>query len=266
MPITVHWDTIREMDMVERDGAVISLTRGVIVEGLTEANYKNMFQALNNAGLPIANTSLDTSYPDLRLVGRRVQPLPDSPDKGEVILEYAHLGVSEDNNFILHGSGTMQQTTTQVDMYGNAVAVGHEYAEDDPIVENLPANPHVIGVEAPVLQAESTMWATGVIPVNYPFLIQARYQGCVNAYYWAGGPAGTWLCTQVSWDPHNLHSLPRQWKFRFEWQFRKEGWQPTAVYCDPRTGRPPDGLVPGYGAVQFEWYPTVDFAERFRDV
>ncbi len=266
MAVAVRWDTLREALVEEEAGALVRVVRGVQVTGLDEVAYNKHFQALEDAGLPIKNQSLDASYPHLRLVKRSVRSLPSSPSKAEVLLEYALLGVTEDNNFTFHYETSISQQTTQVDKWGRQILVAHAYpANDQYIIDQFGTNVVEVGVDVPVLVPEVTCWARGVIPVDYPVVVIAKYQNTVNSTYWNGGMPGTWMCVAVTSDPHNLQVSPREYKFTVRWQYRRAGWQPIAWMRDPRTGAPPKGVVWGVGVVPFPYYEAVDYRQQFPD-
>ena len=55
--------------------------------------------------------------------------------------------------------------------------------------------------------------------------------------------------------------------FTFTFQYRQETWDPTAIFVDPETGRPPDDLDnevnEELSTYSFEWYPQIDFTKVF---
>lgn len=91
-----------------------------------------------------------------------------------------------------------------------------------------------------------------------PMVMQASYEGKVNALPWPGSnpsPAGTWLCTRFSWD---------DWRSGFVWtahvEFeRRADWKDRITHLDDE-GRPVENPVAGFEQKDYLLYPSVDFA------
>ena len=75
------------------------------------------------------------------------------------------------------------------------------------------------------------------------------------------GSEGEWKCTIADWVEYDLESSPKRYQFNFEWQYSKGGWDPSVVFVDQRTGKPPPGLVKDEGYKTIKYYKRADYDE-----
>lgn len=82
------------------------------------------------------------------------------------------------------------------------------------------------------------------------------YAGTVNDFPWLGYPARTWRCMPILYsDPDDKGTLLA----RYEFVYKPQTWDVTAVYVDPDSGRPPTDLVKNIGYKTVQVLPTSDF-------
>ena len=111
-------------------------------------------------------------------------------------------------------------------------------------------------VNLPFPQANFTM--QGIILTNHPQSLADRFIRVINSQPWLNKPAYTWICSDVQWevldtnnegiplfvDPLLPNTIGRTYKFIFEFQYNVDTWNPTVVFNDQRTGRPPHDVLP----------------------
>lgn len=257
---TVHLDTLTTLSAVEDRGAMVQMVREVLVTGLTTADFGVLPEALNTAGVPAIGSS-PTGYANLVLVKRSPQLVPDSKTNVRVTLEYVsqrEAGYA----FRFSGGASLRQITTQTTANGNSLYVSHTYPGDDP---DWPSETKSQGGECQVMLTDEDLRATGILAEDYPHRLVYRWTKCLNSTAWAGGAPYRWMCTGVTFEPHDMGATPPTWEFTFTFQYNDEpfGWRPRYTYIDPRTGRPPIDLVEGVGKKTLNWYPTGDFNTLF---
>lgn len=255
-------DTFEGTGLQGENATVTSLTRGFLVWGI-ETTGIEAFTAAHN--ITPAYGSWPNGFPHLRLVKKNVVPVEGSPDKARVTCEYVRLGF-DDINFIFTCDGSLTSVQSEKDGAGNPLVLTYTWPEDDPDPEYAGVT-QTQGGEISVQLPSRVLRAKGVIAVDYPIAVQQLWLGAVNAFPWAGGDAGTWICANCSAVPHQLTGVPGEnlWSFTFEWQHQSTGWQPVAYFVDERNGKPAPNLVPGESVVQVAWYPTLDYAYYFKD-
>lgn len=262
MAITYREDTFEGTQLAGENGTVTNLSRGYLVEGIETAGI----QALNDAynAVPLFG-SWPNGYPHLRLVKKSAAPVDGSPDKARVVCDYVRLGF-DDINFIFTCDGSLTSVQSEKDGAGNPIVLTYTWPEDDPD-DDYAGVTQVQGGEVSVQLPSRVLRAKGLIAVDYPIAVQQLWLGAVNAFPWAGGDAGTWLCANCSATPHQLTGVPGEnlWSFTFEFQHSMTGWQPTAYFVDERNGKPAPNLVPGESIAQVDWYPQIDYSYYFKD-
>ena len=67
------------------------------------------------------------------------------------------------------------------------------------------------------------------------------------------------MSTSVLWKVQKIDGVEK-YRYQIEFQFNKDTWNPTAVFIDDRTQKPPPNLVEGIGYKTIEWHEAVDFA------
>jgi len=259
---TVNLDTLTTLAAVEDRGAVVQMTREVFVTGLASTDFGVLFEALDEAGVPAIGSS-PTGYDNLVLVKRNPQLVPDEKTKVRVVLEYvAKRDAGYD--FTMSGGGSLRQITTAVDLAGNDLSVSHTFSTGDPDSEYA-GQTYSQGGQCNVMMPQGDLQCTGIMAADYPQRTALYWDGAINSTWWIGSPPYTWMIVNVTFEPHDMGASPRTWEFTFQFQFNNEpyGWRPRYSFIDPRTGRPPTGLVEGTGKKTLTWYSARDFNELF---
>lgn len=257
--MSVLWDTIDGMEATELEGNITSLTRrGLVNPTGTWTNSQMLWACLNDPGVPRYG-DFAPGNTNLICVSRKVKLLPNCKNKAEIFCDYATL--PDSNSFIFSGGTSLNGVTTQVDRNENQIVVAHQWPEDDP---DTPLETEYQGVELNVMMPQTTLCATGQLPVDYPDLLSELWVGSMNATAWAGAAPFKYLCTRVDFKGlDNGIGRQRRWLFTFEFQKNLTGWIPQTWFIDKRTARPPRWLIPGVGYKSVDWYGLLDFNYLF---
>lgn len=148
----------------------------------------------------------------------------------------------------LRGGASLEEIETQIDRDGNQITVSHNDKTQGGVIRPL--------MPRRELHAEWTNQSM------FPGALVDAYVGKTNLSEWQGGPPGTWLCTELTFDPANVDKTPVL--YRFNGSFRQKdddgsGHNPQVVFIDPETGQPPTGLVAGVGFKTIPWYLFAEF-------
>jgi len=277
--VKVYIDTIETLAMKEKYGVVVAMTRRAVVTGLTGTSWDKMYAALDAAGLPGKGTFLE--YNNIRsnhliLTDRDVQMV--DKDKAEVILEY---GLFNDRGQPLQYDGTVslpgvdittgqtiagkmttsvsQRTTNLFREAGvgeeTLISVSHTYPEDD---TDFGGRTIQQTGEVEVAIPQRTFTVDGVKQILAPWAMAEALVGAVNDRVWLGQAAHTWMCTEVSWEARAY----KNYFMSFTFQHNPDTWNPTAVFIDERTEKPPPGLVAGTGYKYIRYHREVNFVRE----
>ena len=270
MATTITIDRVTTLSARERHGALVGMTREVLVSGLTDGDFDALFTALDDMETDdgtLAAGSILTGHNDLVLVERNPSLVPGDPQKVLIELVYEHFqndGQDLDNPahgvVFIKSSTNLQQIKSQLDAAGDTISVAHTFPADDP---DHPSETVTQGGEISVTESQETVVVTGIYTTDSPDDLSYQLQNHVSDRAWLGGAAGTWKCTRVEWEDYHIGataSAPVDAKFTIEFQHNASGWQPEVVYIDPRTGKPPPDLVADTGYKTVTWYLTADFA------
>ena len=257
--MAVKWDIIDAMEAVEIEGHISSLTRrGLVNPAGTWNNNQILWACLNDPEVPRFG-DFAPGNTNLICVSRKVKLLHNCTQKAEVICDYSTLPDSA--SFIFQGGTSLGGERTQVDRWGNEIVVAHQFPPDDP---DYGDTPQYQGTDLDVLMPQTTLCATGQLPVDYPDLLSELWVGSMNATAWAGARPYQYLCTRCDFRGlDNGVGRQRRWLFTFEFQKRLTGWVPQTFFVDPRTGKPPRWLIPGVGYKSVDWYGLLDFNYLF---
>lgn len=260
MALAVKIDRIEDLSLDERYGALQNLTRRFVVSGLTGTNYNDLLLALAASGIPEADSQL-TGGTNLICIGRSVKMV----DKGVAYVDvmYGHYH-NDGQNFNDPPVGVftgelrvnIQQINTNKDKDGNMIELEHTYDEDDPDYAGLTKTQ--VG-EIQVFDPQKTQSYQGIKQTETPWLIADQLVGKVNTSAWSGGEARTWMCIGCSWKICDATISKNRYFMSFEFQHNPSTWDPTVVFIDDRTNRPPKGLVEGTGYKTVEWHEGVNF-------
>jgi hypothetical protein len=267
-------DHIENLSLVERNGAIRSLTRKARVGFSDIENSPKDFQVLNAALsllddlkiVAMSEVPADSGYTGLVLVERSPSLMQD-PRWVDIILKYEHLldgpnqFIAFPTNGILYGKGRCsitQRTTNFYYPHGDRtknriqILVGHTYTDPSlgvigqylgPDLPNTIKQGGEINVPVPVANFQ----VQGLGFTENPWSVGQQYIARINKNNWLNHPPGTWICSEVQWDVldprlgrfgKSEKKLPL-YRFSFEFQHDPDGWDPTVVFIDQRTGRPP---------------------------
>jgi len=261
---TVHLDTLRDLSLEEDNDVVISLRRTLTVTGVSGSDHEILYNALSETNVPDPGDELSNDS-NMILLKRNAHVVGKNADGAivEIDIEYSSRRFYVFNTWKFEIDTNMQGIRSQNDRYGNQIIVSHTYPNTDPQYAGYPSSQ---GGWIDVLTPSMILRAAGNYITNRPDIIARQWIGAVNSSSWAAGAAGTWLCSSVKAAEQDNSTSPPTWRMDFEFQHDQRGWQPAAVYIDPRTGSPPANVVNGVGIVTVQWYPELQFRVLFNIV
>jgi len=262
-------DTIDTLQLEENEGVVTSLTRRAILRGYAEKDFSSLFRvldAVDGEGYTIGSSPSSTEYPkdmmnNLALLHRRVSLI----DRNTASVDLEYVAITDTElilPWVFEGFANLTQLTTNYDRYGTPIQVAHTFTGASS-EEAWTGQTKIVTAEVRVFDAQMQLRATGVLSHWRPQLLAAEWIGKVNSAPWAGFGPKCWLVTNVNFRLHDFSSSPKKWKFIFDFQARKFGWDEDAIFYDPRTGRPPPDYIEGIGTRHVEWYWEKDFRTMF---
>ncbi len=257
----VYIDRIDQLEATERYGVVVRLVRRARVIGLdASGDYQVLMEALTEAGIPASMTPL-TGAPNLVLVERNPKLNDDRTVDVDLIYEHALNEAQDLNNppfgiVIGECQASLNQVTSNLDENAETITVQHTYPADD---ADYPNQLKKQGGEIQFFQPQLTLKYQGAKFTISPLLVARSIVGCVNSRQWGGGNVAEWICTAATWKFLDVNSSPNRYLFTFEFQFNPDGWSPTVVFIDDRTGKPPANLVEGVGYKKIDKHVQVDF-------
>lgn len=258
---TAKLDTIETLSLKERNGGFYFLQRRILVEGLTDTDYGSLFDAMIATGVPDYGDTVSEA-PNL-MVTQKDAKMIDST-LAEVIITYEPKELiqkfTESSKASLRAS--LNQVPTNKDKDGSTSSVEHTFPGDDPDPSFAGAT-KVQGGQWDKFQPQATLHFEGTQQVSDIVALALSTIGKTNDATWQGGAAGTWMCTGVEADVNNSGVSPIDYVLKIEFQYNPDGWDPTIIYVDPRTGRPPVDLVDGTGFKTIAAYERVDFDTLF---
>lgn len=255
---TVYGALLDQLTLREEDNVRIELVRKFIIKGLTQGDSGALKEALADPGVP-AFGSTTSDYPELLVTDRQAEIHPHDPTKA-IITVTSKPAWRTEYFFAFEGSSTLQQKQTQNDGWGDQIYTEHTFDVFDP---DWPSQTRYQGGDVSVLAPQATLQTVGIVGASFPDWVAKQWIGFINSTWWRGDPAYTWMCTRVDWREHDLSSNPAYYKFFFEFQHDPQSWIPQVVYIDPRTGKPPTGIILGEGAKYVDYYPARDFRVLF---
>jgi len=272
----VKIDMISTLGMKEKWGTIVEVRRQAIVSGLTGNDWSTMYDVLDEAGVPTWGDYLDSGRGSHLALTDRVVKMVDK-DKAEIDLLYEQFndggqrlfqetGVVVDRNV----AGKMQASITQkrTNLYREngtgdeaLITVAHTYAVDDP---DYAAQTITQTGEVDVSLPQRTFVIEGIKETGTPWNIAERLVGAVNDTTWLGRAEHTWMCTEVSWDFREgaYGGSPARYHMQFTFQHDSDTWDPSVVFIDDRTGRPPEDLVEDVGYKRIRYHREVNFVRE----
>lgn len=271
--MALHIDRLTVLSMTERpllggSGAtfVTELVREVRVTGLSvdaQSDYQVLQASLDELS-SLAIGSPAAGHEGLILVERIPRLLPGHSDVVDISLRYEIKGATLDSvvlgDFILEGSASLNQVTTQRDRAGNPLNVSYTYPGDYKLDKDLRNETLEQVGDVQVGLPQESIRLAGRLLTNAAHLEARDRVGKVNSEDWHDSGPGTWLVVNCDYSPYNLGAQPgRVYEFRFWVQRNEFGWDPDKWYRDPRSGRMPVGV----NITTVTWYDTADFAGLF---
>lgn len=256
---TAYIDRIDTLDASEVNGVIRSLTRVVRITGLTNTDYNILYDALADLDVPQQGDILPgIGFEQLVLARRSVKLLPDDPGSVDVTLFYEHLLDGSNQNLfkpqggILYGKVSCSVQQKQTNFYvpnrgsipqqpAQLIVLGHTFPKEDP---DFPLQYYEQGGEINVMIPQENRKFEGYVDTTAPWFIKDNLIATINTDIWAGRGPTEWMCTDVQYDIVDT----TRYNFKFEFQHNPDTWDPTAVFVDSRTSRPPPGLLNAHDA------------------
>lgn len=261
-------DHVETLELEERNGAIVSLTTLIRVCELENTNAEVLLDALEAAGVPASGFELSGKFAGMILTERN----PRLVDKSTVDVRCTYslpLNNQEIGGRVnLYGTArcsVAQKTTNFYVPYGGSIqplqsaqqiTVEHTYPADDP---DFPGRTVIQGGEVTVFVPEANYYFEGFLNTYNPWASVAVVLGKINSGIWLSQAPLCWMCTEVQFSMIK----PGRYKFRFEFQLNLDTWDPSVVFIDERTGRPPAGLVPGVGYKTIPYHARINFSAAF---
>jgi hypothetical protein len=322
----VYIDRVDNLSIVERHGALRSLNRKIRINFQPVDNKPYDYSALtlalsfcNELGLTPFSTLAKEGYEALVLVERHPGVIHNDPNWVDVELKYEHIldgpnqiltpGFGANPNLpplkgIIYGKGRASISEKATNFYWppgveripqnrEQILVAHTFPTWETGIAAVPTDPTlprtiIQGGEINVPFPQRNFQCQGIINTDTPQQVCDQFIRCINVNNWLGQPPLTWICSEVTFEmiSNPVVFLNTTYKFTFEFQYNEDTWDPTVVFNDQRTGRPPadveaatledpngvENLVinpysnevqpAGYWTVPF--LPRVDFTQLFQ--
>jgi hypothetical protein len=233
--------------------------------------------------VPDEGDSLDSDRGRLLVLAERhAKILEGDINMADVSLQYNHVldGPYQDlikgNQFgIVYGKtrGSLTQVNTNFytgfDGVDRQITTQHRFSQND---THFPTRTVIQGGEVSVEVPQANFQLQGFIDTNQPQTIELFTEGHTNLTDFLDCIPDRWLCTECQYEITSSESptdpTKARYAFKFEFQYKKGGWQPGVSFIDPRTNRPPVGLVPGVnqGYWRVPYYLGFDFTSFFAQV
>ena len=250
---TVKLDSMRDLDYDEDGGKPVSLTRSVKIYGGTGTDIRALKTALDSVSLGVGDAadSTDDLWQYLVLKGRNISLDPNSAGEGgslafDAVLTYEFMDVIPS----FRGSGSLEQVETNFDNDDNQITVEHEFSDDDP---EFPGQTIVQGVDATKDEITKQLNMRIVVETDDPDALLDEWLNVVNSETWKEKEARTWKVTGGDYEEFLANVEPFRWVFNFIITYKKDGWDKTYVFRNPKTGKVPSDLVEADGTVTPEF-------------
>ena len=250
-------DIIEGARVIERDGKVSEATRLAVVTGITPGSNWAA-QALAVAGLPATGNS-HPHYPKLYLRNR--YPQARAPSVIFIELQYR---TPEDQSTeppsgfesVVSGGSSLNSLTSAKDRDGNDLFTV-ETVDDG--AGSYTTSTEKQGGTIDVMEAQHEQHYERVELSAAPGIISSGYAGKINSATWGGAAPGIWMCTGVRFTLQDRTTSPPAWRFSYDFQADRRGWQPRLVHINPETGKPCNPLIEGKSTKEVIWYYEANF-------
>jgi hypothetical protein len=273
--VLVHKDLLETLEATERQGALRSLKTVTRITGIEETDYSVLWESLHNAGIPLPGTTLyeyDNTWllgRDLVLAERSVKIVDRDNGTADVFLNWEHVNAGPNLDLTLSNyvkvDASVHQDKTNFFLLASGerfpIRVQYTYPANDQLGRAGVQDSQTTVIDAFFPQAN--LKYSGYIDTNVPDLIEDAMLRRINITWFHGRPPRTVMCTKAAHHLISHGSLDQPTKqrhqFDFEFQYKDNGWQPTAIYIDPRTNQPPKDAVLGNGIRDLDYYKEIDF-------
>lgn len=211
----------------------------------------------------------DDRYAPLTLVKRTASLVDGEPSVVDVVLQYEHIMDGPNQQLMappqgyIYGKGKtsiVQKSTNNYFPYGirtdpakrTQILVSHQFPDWETGIAAVPFNPNYPrtifqGGEIDIPYPQSNYGFAGIVRTNAPRKLAGRIIATINEVEWQGDPPLTWICSEIQWEVLDPGEAPADgltsYKMQFEFQYNVDTWDPTVVFIDQRTGRPPANVL-----------------------
>ena len=252
---TLDIDIIPGVRWREDKGVVTEVSRLAVVSEILVAGQTNspgelvVAAALDHTDMPQPGDPHPVKT-GLLLTGRF--PIARSTRIIQIELRYTIPGLIDQpppgEPWTLRGGASLEEIETHIDRDGNQIIVSHLGKDQGGVIR--------------VLMPRRELHAEWKGQSMFPGDLVDAYVGKVNLSTWQAGLAGTWLCTELTFDPADINQTPVLYRYNASFRQKDDdgaGQQPQVVFVDPETGQPPPGLVSGVGYKTIPWYLGAEF-------
>ncbi len=280
MAVKVFIDKIETLEMREKWGVVENVVRRALVKGLSGTDFKVMYSALEAAGIPRKGQYLDDDKGvNLYVTDRNVRMI--DKDCAEVTIIYNHFADKGQRLFVDWGfvtnrnvSGKMEVSVVQktTNMYREGgfgeqklIDLEHTYPASDPDYGGKTIK-QTGEMNVSIPQRTFSIQGCKEFRQSGPWDMAERLIGSVNSVEWLGQPKHTWMCTEVTWEYRDTQRSGETqvslYFMTFTFQHSEDTWNPTVVFIDDRTNRPPENLIEGEGYKYIRYHKEMNFKKE----
>jgi len=259
---TAKIDRVDFVEAQEIHGVIVRLVRRARVIEIPDTSYTALFTALAAAGVPAADSTL-AGASNLTLTERNpsiVEGDPGTVDVDLIYTKFDNKGQSLDAPPLGLMTGSVrvsvQQLSRNTDIDGLAVSVEHTWPNDDP---DHPGEIDVQGGEFQAQVPQRTFTVEGFKITNKPWIIANAIIGRVNSGTFSGEPKHEWMCVAANWRIADNDVASNRYFMSFEFQHNSDTWNPSVIFIDPRTGKPPVDLIQDVGFKNVRVNPEANF-------
>jgi len=156
--------------------------------------------------------------------------------------------------------GSLAQVQTNKDVDGIPITLSYTYPVDYPLDERKRGKTITQGGMVPKRINETVLTFSGREAAS-PLNKSIYYKGTVNNGGWVGMPdAEARTCTDITGKSNDGGET---YEVTYVFEYRKDGWDETAVFINPDDGKPPQDLVDGVGIKPVINYTETEFNDMF---
>lgn len=249
-----------QVDTVDQYQATLNakgwkVTRKWIIYGVTGTTpYDRLVNCVNADDGTTQVPALGTAIPgSVGILLQEKQPRAITGDTFELVMNYASYTISASVKHVDYVpfqtsvvtrriSATLGQTETTKDIDDNDISLSYTYPSDYKYNDQKKSTTETVVARVPKLIPQKTTTLTKKVTSITASDIDTEwntYGGKVNSATWLGGSARTWLYAGIEAVPNEDSS---EWDVSCTFQYRRDGWDETAVFIDPNTGQAPEDV------------------------